>query len=420
MAITDGLNSSSEVTPRLKGLGKGQTAILGFAESFSSPEVAWSLVDAGFRVLAFARRDSRAALRVSRYATVFDVTPPEQDAATTIRELTAEFRRLFASTDSRAVLLPLDDAALWVCAQLKPDPQLAIVGPDNADVALKKDVQISVARDAGFRVPETLVVRSKHQLTSRPFDFPVILKPALAISFRDGRLVKGRFHICYNASEFKSALQGFMDDEPFLIQQYISGIGEGLFGLAERDGVSNWSSHRRIRMMNPLGSGASACVSVAAESGDITAGARFIEQIGWRGPFMLEMLRDDEGKKWFMEFNGRVWGSTALARRCGLEYPAWAVLGALDQDRTVPQKAKVPLGVVCRHAGREVLHGLFVLRGPRSKNQIKWPPRWDTLKQLLKIRRSERWYNWRRDDWRGFTRDIVATIAEVVCKKTLS
>jgi hypothetical protein len=412
------MNSSGKETPSQTGLNKGQTAVLGFAESFSSPEVAWSLADAGFRVLAFARRNSRAALRVSRHATIFDVTPPEQDAAATIRELRAGIKRLRAATDSRVALLPLDDAALWVCSQLKPDQQLAIVGPASPDTALKKDLQISAARQAGFRVPKTVVLRSKRELAGAPFDFPLILKPALAISLRDGKLHKGRFHICYNVSDFESAGRGFLDDEPILVQQYVSGVGEGLFGLAEGNGVSNWSSHRRIRMMNPLGSGASACVSVAAEPDDITAGARFIEQTGWRGPFMLELLRDDEGKTWFMEFNGRVWGSTALARRCGLEYPAWAVLAALDEKRIAPQRIKVPLGVVCRHAGREILHGLFVLRGPRSKNQIKWPPRWDTLMQLLKIRRSECWYNWRRDDWRVFASDIVATIADVVLKKT--
>jgi predicted ATP-grasp superfamily ATP-dependent carboligase len=420
VAITNAISSSSKEALGVTGLNKGQIAILGFAESFSSPEVAWSLADSGFRVLAFARRDSRAALRVSRYATVFDVTPPEQDAAATIRELAAEIERLLVSTDSKAALLPLDDAALWVCSQLKPDQQLAIVGPARPDVALQKDVQISTARDAGFRVPKTIVVGSKRELTAAPFVFPLILKPALAISFRNGKLFKGRFRICDDASDFELALRGFMDDEPILVQEYVSGIGEGLFGLAERDGVSNWSSHRRIRMMNPLGSGASACVSVAAEADDVTAGAKFIAQIGWRGPFMLELLRDHQGRTWFMEFNGRVWGSTALARRCGLEYPAWAVIGALDENRIAPQKVKPPLGIVCRHAGREILHGLFVLRGSRTKNQLKWPPRWHTLMRLLKIKRSERWYNWRRDDWRVFFRDIFATIAEVVFKKASS
>ena len=418
MALAGIASYSIVATETANAAGNGAAAILGFAESFSSPEVAWSLADCGFHVWAFARRGSRAALRVSRYATVFDVTPPEQDVAATIRELSAHLERLLESTDARGGLLPLDDAALWICAQLKPHQRLAVVGPANAELALKKDAQISLARDAGFRVPATVVMESKQELTSPPFAFPSILKPARAISYRQGRLVKGRFHICHNGSGFESAVRGFMDDEPLLVQQYISGVGEGLFGLATPEGVSAWSSHRRIRMMNPAGSGASACVSVAAKPEDLSAGIEFIKRSSWRGPFMLELLRDEEGKAWFMEFNGRVWGSTALARRCGLEYPAWAVLAALDRDRTIPRDARAPLGVVCRHAGREILHALFVMRGPQSTGSKAWPRRWETLKQLLKLRKSDCWYNWRRSDWRVFPRDVFATIAEVICKKS--
>ena len=41
--------------------------------------------------------------------------------------------------------------------------------------------------------------------------------------------------------------------------------------------------------------------------------------------FMLELLRDAAGTPWFMEVNGRPWGSMALAVRRGFDYPVWAV-----------------------------------------------------------------------------------------------
>ena len=37
---------------------------IGFAEALSAPEVTWSLVDAGFKVIAFSRRGRRGALRL--------------------------------------------------------------------------------------------------------------------------------------------------------------------------------------------------------------------------------------------------------------------------------------------------------------------------------------------------------------------
>src|SRR5690349_19098698 len=85
--------------------------LVGFAEAISAPEVVWSLADAGFEVFAFGRRGSRSALRHSRYVTVTDVTAPETDAAATVREVGALVASLFGSSQGRAVLFPLDDAA---------------------------------------------------------------------------------------------------------------------------------------------------------------------------------------------------------------------------------------------------------------------------------------------------------------------
>jgi hypothetical protein len=55
-------------------------AVIGFAEALSSPEVAWSLVDADFTVAAFSRKGRKSALQQSRYVTVFEIAAPETDS----------------------------------------------------------------------------------------------------------------------------------------------------------------------------------------------------------------------------------------------------------------------------------------------------------------------------------------------------
>lgn len=392
-------------------------AVIFFAESFSCPEVAWSLSDRGFQVIAAARRHSHAAIRVSRHATTFDVTSPELDAAATVADLEGEIKRLLKSSTVKVALLPLDDAALWVCNQLTIREQLIVVGPPDVSLALDKEAQIAVARKAGFNIPETITIRSGDCVPSPTCGFPLILKPLRSISLNRGKLTKGPFKICRDDLDFNHVIRDSVISEPMLAQQYISGIGEGLFGLALQNAVAGWSSHQRIRMMNPIGSGASACVSIAARLDDLEAGARFVEISAWRGPFMIELLRDEDGKTWFMEFNGRIWGSTALARRCGLEYPAWAVQDALGTNLDPPIPSDLKLGTVSRHAGREAMHGLFVLRGSRTDYSRKWPSKWKTLFQLLRLRKSEHWYNWRSDDWRVFVRDFGVTIADNIFKK---
>jgi hypothetical protein len=138
--------------------------------------------------------------------------------------------------------------------------------------------------------------------------------------------------------------------------------------------------------------------------------------VGWNGLFMLEFLRGRDGTAWFMELNGRAWGSLALARRLGLEYPAWAAFDALGLPQ-VPRRACAPHEpLVCRHLGREIVHVMSVLRGPRSAALTDWPSRWGTLRSVARVRRGERWYNWSARRPGVFVQDTLQTVLEPVAK----
>src|SRR5262249_50389743 len=131
--------------------------------------------------------------------------------------------------------------------------------------------------------------------------------------------------ICANAAELDQALGEWAERGPLLAQPFVVGAGGGVFGLATHEGGKAWGGDRRLRMMNPQGSGSSACISQLV-SEDIRANVtRLIERTGWRGLFMVELLRDEQGQLWFVEFNGRPWGSISLSRRQGLDYPHWHV-----------------------------------------------------------------------------------------------
>jgi hypothetical protein len=148
-------------------------------------------------------------------------------------------------------------------------------------------------------------------------------------------------------------------------------------------------------MLNPQGSASSACASHPVDEALVEPAERFLSAIGWRGLFMLEFLRDAAGTPWFMELNGRAWGSLALARRRGFEYPAWTVRATLDETFT-PAVPERPPHLVCRHLGMELVHLAFVLRGPASTALDDWPRAWPTIRQLARVRRGDRLYNWKR------------------------
>lgn len=200
------------------------------------------------------------------------------------------------------------------------------------------------------------------------------------------------------------------------MQPFLCGTGEGIFGFATAHGIEAWSAHRRLRMMNPHGSGSSACASQPVPEKLKGPVERMVRDAGWRGLFMIELLRDDSGQHWFVEFNGRPWGSTALSRRQGLEYPAWNVKLALDSHWRLPQSSRAGSAMVCRNLGREIMHLLFVLRGRNSPAIKNWPSFWRSAMGVLSIRMRDSFYNFRRDDLKVFVSDCYYTVRDQVIK----
>jgi len=394
-------------------------AFIGFAEALSAPEVAWSLAEAGFEVFAIARQGRRSPLRHSRYASVLEITPPEVDAAAAV----AEFHGLDAGSEygtdlTQVPVLPLDDAAVWLCSQATLPKGWVLAGPgcEATSLALDKRYQVEAARAAGLKVPETWVAGASDDLSRCHANFPLILKPADAVSLRNGCLYKGRNWICADRDELERAVEAWRGNGTLLVQPFLRGTGEGIFGLATAQGVQAWSAHRRLRMMNPHGSGSSACVSQPVPEGLKGPVESLVNNSGWRGLFMVELLRDNSGQRWFVEFNGRAWGSMALSRRQGLEYPAWAVRLALDPDWRLPGTGHTGNEVVCRNLGRELMHLAFILRGRKSAAVRTWPSFWRSAADILRIRRRDCFYNFRRDDLRVFLSDCCCTMREQVFK----
>lgn len=385
--------------------------IIGFSEALSAPEVAWSLLDAGFEVISFARRGRRAALRHSVDITVHDITPPEEDCAATVADLEKLLSGFGAS--NRAVLcFPLDDASIWLCNELKSASGWRLIGPQGADIslALNKRVQVEAAQSAGLKVPATTIATTPDQVLARSGDLPLILRPADAILFRQGQLHKGRNWICATEAELRQTVSEWAGAMPLLVQPFVDGVGEGVFGFATESGILGWSAHRRLRMMNPHGSGSSACVSQPVPNAVQHGIEELIKQTGWRGLFMVELLCDRAGEHWFVEFNGRPWGSMALACDQGLAYPAWAATHVLHPNKPIAVPAPDSRPLTCRNVGREMMHFVFVLRGPKSKALSHWPSVWRTVLDLLRVTRRDSLYNWRRGDLRVFFWDVWYTL----------
>ncbi len=366
--------------------------LVGFAESLAAPESIWSLLDAGFRVTAFTRRGARPAIRRCPYIDVVEVEPPARDWQACLAQISE-----LASSLGVAALMPFDDEAVCLCSEEAESTGAIVVGPtgDQARFAIDKMLQLEHAREAGFAVPESLVFETADEILSRSevLPFPVVVKRALAVSTGARKGAGFPTTICADTSELRQLLASHEVAQPILVQPWLHGVGEGIFGLmAEGSRLIAASAHRRIRMVDPHGSGSSACVSILPDPRLLEITERMLAGVGWRGLFMVELLRTSE-TSWFMEFNGRTWGSTALARRLGFEYPAWAARERLFGDTSSSIPIDYP-SITCRHLGFEIAHLLAVMKGPRSR-AVTFPSRRQALCDFARVRHDERWYNLR-------------------------
>lgn len=396
------------------------TVLLGFAEALAAPEVLWSLSRKGFNTIAFARKGRPCPLRHSRLVTVHDVCPPEQNFNDTESDLRSLLERISESEPGPHVLFPLDDVAVRLSSNISLNKGWVLAGPsgERANLALDKWMQVQAAADAGFKVPCTTLASTVQEVLDgcAETSLPLILKAANCVPVAENRVRKCPAWICGSMQEVHKASKEWAEQTPVLVQQFAYGTGEGMFGMAVSNGIRAWSAHRRLRMMNPQGSGSSACVSQAVPDELSCNVSRLLGAVNWRGLFMVELLRDASGQAWFVELNGRPWGSMALSRRQGLEYPAWQVELLLDPDSPAGLSAEYTPGIVCRNVGRELTHLLFVLRGPKSKAQNNWPSFWNSLRNVLHVRRGDTFYNWDSGDARVFFADCVHTLQTNVFK----
>jgi hypothetical protein len=379
-------------------------ALIGFAEAVSGPEVAFSLLDAGFDVVAFTRIGAAASLRHCPEVRLLEVTAPADDRVAAVRDLEAQ-----AAATLPDLILPLDDAAVWLCDQLDDRFRSRVAGPTGrqAELALDKRIQVEAAREAGFAVLPTLSV-APTELLARKNEFPLVVKTALAIEATRNVLLPGPVSICADEGELRATVPLYRPDQPVIVQPFVPGQVEGLFGLANEGKVVRASAHRRIRGISAKGS-TSACVPAETDPELYAAGQQMLERVGWSGLFMFELLRDREGSAWFLELNGRAWGSMALARRTGFDYPAWVAKQEVEAAFQPPEPGPLPQ-ITCRHLGREILHLLSVLRGPTSAAITDVPPRQRAIRDVLRVRRSDRWYNLDRRHRKLFIYDTVNSV----------
>ena len=137
----------------------------------------------------------------------------------------------------------------------------------------------------------------------------------------------------------------------------------------------------------------------------------------WHGMFMVELLRAGD-PWWFMELNGRPWGSLALARRLGYEYPAWTAPRASTRTLRCHRRRPVARASVPSPWARA---GSPHVRAARPRLiPVSGPGRRATVRALLRSPRRSAWYNLGPGMLGVFIDDTLRTLANQTWRRRRS
>ena len=188
--------------------------------------------------------------------------------------------------------------------------------------------------------PWTFCPRDRAELAAHDCPFPVILKPAMRLSFN--RLTADK---AWRYDDRESLLKGydeacgFIDPEMLMIQEVVPGGGEAQLSFAAlcKDGTPLASLVARRTRQFPMDFGRfSTYVETIEEPAVVESALRLLAPTQLTGLVEIEFKKDPRtGQLKLLDVNPRVWGWHTLSKRAGVDFPY--LLWRLFTGQTVPE-----------------------------------------------------------------------------------
>ncbi len=253
-------------------------------------------------------------------------------------------------------LLPVAEAAVVAAAAVRselPATTLTMLPSDSALVfSLSKYHATAKALSVGVSCPRTVFVQdgtpqSDWQDDLSTLTFPVIVKTDNHLS-SDGVYVRGRRFIVQRPEDAADILAEYKGKPIGVIaQEVIPGTGAGAFLLRFRGEIHLTFAHRRLHEI-PYWGGYSSFRESCSDPQLTALGAAMLHATNHDGVAMVEFRRSSvNGQPYFLEINGRFWGSLALALQSGADFPR-ALIECYERGRPAPQE-RYREGVRCRN-----------------------------------------------------------------------
>jgi protein-tyrosine-phosphatase/predicted ATP-grasp superfamily ATP-dependent carboligase len=327
-----------------------------------------SLGRAGHRVVAaYPERRGRPAGEWSRRCAATRACPdPWRDHL----EFCAWVADQARSGDFDAIL-PITEASLVAVATVRAEVarDVLLIAPEDAAlrVTLSKYLATRLARSLGVPCPRTLFLGEEERRGTTPAEvaslgFPLIIKTDNYLA-AEGVYLKGEGIVVPDLRDLERRLLE-LETLPTaaIAQEVVPGHGAGAFFL-RFGGVTHLRfAHRRLHEV-PYTGGFSSLRESAHDEALTALGDRLLAGIDYDGVAMVEFRRRAaDGRPFFLEINGRLWGSLALALHCGVDFPR-ALVECYQLGAPASPARAYRAGVRCRNTfPGEIAHVLSILR----------------------------------------------------------
>ncbi|MGC5584401.1 ATP-grasp domain-containing protein [Ornithinimicrobium sp. W1665] len=348
----------------------GAVLVLAHVRDRAAVTVARALRRQGWRVGAGTPRASAGFVGASRAVSATHVVPR---ARGTLGEFV---RAVTAAVEAEGYDLVVGAGDDWMAALSHVADRLPVpvAAPSRAVVeqALDKLGLVEAAGAAGLAAPHTWIPSDDVDPGSVPL--PVVVKSRT--HWRPGVTRRHRVEVelCHDADALAGQLARIRahGDEPVL-QQPVHGRLGALVGVVHEGRLIGRVQQVAPRLW-PTPHGASArAVTVPVDAELARRSEDLLRRIGWVGLVELQFLTGKDGTPWLIDFNGRPFGSVALAEsaRPGL-LDAW-VRGALDLP--VPDLADGRVGVRYQWLAGDLRRARIERRGGLARdvgNSLRW------------------------------------------------
>ncbi len=183
---------------------------------------------------------------------------------------------------------------------------------------------IALAKSLDIPTPASLEIKAgtipEEEFSRR--EFPLVVKPGLSWLITDNGWIQTSVGIPDSAHEAIQLIEEgpAFQNHNYLLQDYVSGHGEGIFAIYHHGEAVAFFAHRRLREKPPDGGISVLCESVDPKPALLEFARKILNHVKWHGVAMVEFRVDGENI-YLMEVNTRFWGSLQLAIDSGVDFP---------------------------------------------------------------------------------------------------